>query len=58
MILSKPKPTLFYIPHLINDRERLILINKNCKKYFFVEEGFPAYRVDFQKKEFFKNNST
>lgn len=48
------KPFTFYIPHLINDRERLILINKNCINYFFVEEGFPAYRVDYQKKEFFK----
>lgn len=48
------KPFTFYIPHLINDRERLIILNKNCKNYFFVEEGFPAYRIDYQKKEIFK----
>lgn len=52
--IVQAKTFSFYIPHLINDRERLILINKNCKNYFFVEEGFPAYRVDYQKKEFFK----
>ena len=52
--IVQAKPFTFYIPHLINDREKLILLNKNCKNYFFVEEGFPAYRIDYQQKEIFK----
>lgn len=37
-----------YIPHLINYREKLLLLNKKCQKYSFVEEGLPAYRIDFK----------
>ena len=37
-----------YTPHLINYRERLLLLNKKCIGYYFVEEGMPAYRSDFK----------
>ena len=39
-----------YIPHLINYREKLLLLNKKCKRYSFVEEGLPAYRSDFKSE--------
>jgi len=36
-----------YIPHLLNYREKILLMNKKCQVYSFVEEGLPAYRSDF-----------
>lgn len=39
-----------YVPHLINLRERLLISNAFCIKYYFVEEGFPAYRKDLNFK--------
>ena len=36
-----------YLPHIINTREKYLILNKKCKKYSFVDEGFPAYRKDF-----------
>ena len=34
-----------YIPHIENKREQILIANKNCKHYYFVEEGIPAYRI-------------
>lgn len=38
-----------YIPHLFNIRERILLKNKFCVKYFFIEEGLTSYRLDFDR---------
>ncbi len=44
----KNKKFILYLPHLINFREKIIVSSSNCQNYFFVEEGLPAYRNDFQ----------
>ena len=46
-VISKKK-FYFYTPHLINNREKIIVTSKLCVKYFFVEEGIPAYNHNYK----------